>query len=258
MSLVSSRINNQTLDSEPTSVPKATSVFPAIFDRLVTNGIDPSKSPVTYASPNVFELSHLYREASSESHKLTDHEIWWNTMNAFNLGSEWRMDLEQLARQSASATDDKGDLSFIVKDGLAQMAINLLPFFQNLIVKCGEKGVIIAMRISGSDARESMWKGERSNPLNRYIVAHGIQNKEIVVLKHFPAPSIRKDEIVSVTGAGDSLVGALAASIVTYPTVFHDPVRLEASIRNAQEAAVLSLHSIRAISPLLGSTAVGR
>ncbi|THH11202.1 hypothetical protein EW145_g820 [Phellinidium pouzarii] len=237
---------------EPTSISKASSILPAIMNQLMTNKTGTTRSPVTYTSPNLIELSHMYHEANSETFGLINHRLWWDVINSFSLGSTWRMDLDQLARQPACPIKDKGDLSFLVKDGVGQMAINLLPFFQNIIIKCGERGVIVVMRFSGEDAMNTSWADERSNPFGRYIIAKSHNSKELVVLRHFPAIPVNKDEIVSVTGAGDSMVGALCASIVNDPSTFHHTKRLDAAIQLSQEAAVLSLHSVRAISPLLG------
>ncbi|KAI5121288.1 hypothetical protein M0805_002331 [Coniferiporia weirii] len=236
----------------PVPLTKSTSIFPAILQQLAKNRNDATWSPVSYASPNLLELSHMYREADSEAYGLMSHPVWWDTINSFGLGSEWRMDLDHLARQPACPSGSKGDLSFLVNDGVGQMAINLLPFFQNLVIKCGERGVVVVMRISGDDVKNTTWADKRSNWLERYVVAKGLQSREVVVLKHFPAISMARDEVVSDTGAGDSLVGALCASIVDDPSTFHHATKLDTAIRLAQEAAVLSLHSVRAVSPLLG------
>ena len=192
------------------------------------------------------------RRYHSETRGMINHRIWWEVLNNFNLGSQWRLDLETLARRPACPVKDKGDLSFLTRDGIAQMAVNLLPFFQNLVIKCGDKGVVVVMRISGENATGSAWAHELSNPVKGYIVAKGLHGKEIVVLKHFPAIPVEPEEVVSVTGAGDSLAGALCAALVRDPTTFHTPKKLDAAIHLAQRAAVLSLHSVRAISPLLG------
>lgn len=162
------------------------------------------------------------------------------------------MDLDQLARQPASNSKPLGDLSFLVNDGVAQMAINLLPFFQHLVITCGDRGVVVASRIYGKDIEKSAWTNERSNPRGRYIVAKGNHGNELVVMKHFPALNVNPDEIVSDTGAGDSFTGSLCAGIIRDPDAFLDPERMETLIRQAQEAAVLSMHSVRAVSPSLG------
>lgn len=166
------------------------------------------------------------------------------------------MDLEQLARRPVCSSEDpkKGNLSFLLKDGIAQMAVNLLPFFQHVIVKCGDRGIVVVVRIPKADVegRANSWISHRSNPHARCIVANVPHARDIVVLKHFPAIITKPEEIVSVTGAGDSLVGALSSAIVRDGETFRDSGKLDAAIQLSQEAAVASLHSIRAVSPLLG------
>jgi pseudouridine-5'-phosphate glycosidase/pseudouridine kinase len=153
------------------------------------------------------------------------------------------MDLEQLSKRNVTDLDvSKGTLSFLIDQGIAQMTINLLPFFQHIIIKCGERGAICAMRISAKDAASSPWGRERSNPQSRYIVAQG-NGKEIIVIQHFPGLAV--DKVSNVTGAGDSFVGVVLAALS------HNPKDLEQTITTAQQAAVLTLQSDLSVSPLL-------
>ena len=148
---------------------------------------------------------------------------------------------------------DKGDLSFLINEGVAQMIVSLLPIIQHLVIKCGDRGVIVAMRVPNANAGNTSWASEQSNVFRRYIIGRGeVESGDTVVLQHFPAVPIGRDEVVSVTGAGDTLVGALCAAITRDQKLFYNKEKLEAAIRVAQEAAVLSLRSIRAISPSLG------
>jgi pseudouridine-5'-phosphate glycosidase/pseudouridine kinase len=59
--------------------------------------------------------------------------------------------------------------------------------------------------------------------------------------------------IVNVTGAGDTLVGAVLAALIRTPLAFDDPKTLTALIADAQLAAVLTLQSAHAVSPELSS-----
>ena len=127
------------------------------------------------------------------------------------------------------------------------MAINLLPFFQHLVIKCGERGVIVVMRGSG----QSKWRSERSNIYGRYIVSNGSGDGDIVVLQHFPANDLPPESIVSVTGAGDTLVGSILGSLVQGSRGFEDPESLKMIVEDAQAAAVLTLKSEYAVSPSL-------
>jgi pseudouridine-5'-phosphate glycosidase/pseudouridine kinase len=210
-------------------------------------------APVAYCTPNLLELNQLFETAQSDAFELTNHPSWWSAIENLNLGSAFRMDLEQLARKPLSEHDaSKGDLSFLIEDGIAQKAIHLLPFFQHLIIKCGDQGILVAMLISPEDASQSDWANMRSNPRERYIVAPG-NSKELIVLQHIP--SLPVDSLVNVTGAGDSFVGALLAMVAHHPGVLYRPETLHEAILISQKAAVLTLQSHSAVSPLLSSIA---
>ncbi|KDQ63525.1 hypothetical protein JAAARDRAFT_29544 [Jaapia argillacea MUCL 33604] len=234
---------------EPTSITKSTSILPAISSCL---SLPSHSAPITYASPNLLELTHLFHTAQSEPFELTSHDTWWRTIDSFALSSEFRRDLEHLSKRKVNDNAHCVEtLGFLIEDGVAQMAVNLLPFFQNLVVKLGPRGVLVVLRVSGEDVKKSGWAGERSNPRGRYIVARGQDDLEMVVIRHFPALSVSPDEIVSVTGAGDTLVGSLLASLVLDPTAFHHPKRLDDVIERAQQAAVMTLKSNLAVSPFI-------
>ena len=226
-------------ESEPTSVIKSTSILPAIASCL-----DLGTPPITYATPNILELSHLYQVARSEPSDLMSHSTWWSSIDSFSLSTAYRMDLEQLAKRMVCDKDSsKGTLAFLLDQGVAQMAVHLLPFFQHLIIKCGERGVLVAMHI----ARPSAWSHERSNILGRYIVAQASSGS--VVLQHFPAHLVH--DIINVTGAGDSFVGALLAVVTQDPGTFADYHLLAKAIAASQQAAKLTLQSHLAVSPTI-------
>lgn len=78
-----------------------------------------------------------------------------------------------------------------------------------------------------------------------------------VLLRHYPALPIRPKDIISTTGAGDSLVGVLLAEesislATTGHSVFRrrDPQRLLEVMTRAQAAAVRSLKSTLAVPPV--------
>lgn len=209
----------------------------------------PGEAPIAFCTPNLLELNQIYDAARSESFNLMDHPAWWPAIDSLNLGTAFRMDLEQLTRRLVSDYDpSKGNMAFLVAQGTIKKAINLLPFFQHLIIKCGDQGIIVVMRISPKDALNSVWTHKRSNPLERYIIAHG-NSGEITFIQHFPSLSI--ETISNVTGAGDSFVGALLACLAHDPTAIYDPKGLPDVIRIAQRAAILTLQNHTAVSPLL-------
>jgi pseudouridylate synthase / pseudouridine kinase len=236
-------------DSEPTSVIKSTAIIPVVTACL-DNGNEGRHPPVTFASPNLSELAHMHAYAQSDPWSITARPDWWTTIDKFSLGSQFRTDLEQLARRNVSDQSlSKGTLSFLTEKGFAQMAINLLPFFRNIVIKCGDLGVVVALHISGHDITRSGWAKERSNIYGRYVVAHG--RGELLVLQHFAPYVVEKDSIVNVTGVGDSLVGSILASLLQDPDAFSNPITLTETIDAAQRCAVLTLQSPYAVSPSL-------
>lgn len=236
--------------SEPTSVPKATNVFPAIgawLDR--TNS---TSSVISYAAPNMLELARMYEEAVAGKNELTAQSHWWKVVDEMAIGHEFRMDLQHLARLDACLHDRaKGTLAFLVDKGIAQMAVHLLPFFQHLIIKCGDRGVITVFRLAWEEAKSSSWMQERTNVHKRCVIAKGREGASVTILKHYPALIVPGENIVNVTGAGDSFVGTVLATLVHKPDVFQQPDSLDELVAQAQKAAVLTLQSPHAVSPLL-------
>ena len=193
----------------------------------------------------------MYQAARDDVFDLTSHPSWWQTIDNFGISHQFRMELEHLARRSVFDEDtSKGTLSFLLEDGIAQMAINLLPFFSNLIIKCGERGLVLVLRISDP----TKWSKEYSNVHRRRIVAHGKTEQDIVVLQHIPPLPLAKDSIQNVTGAGDTLVGSLLSSLLHHPDMFSDPDLLSNGMHAAQAAAIMTLQSRKAVSPLLSPT----
>ncbi|KAJ6621693.1 indigoidine synthase A-like protein [Mycena sp. CBHHK59/15] len=223
--------------SEPTSIAKSEKILPAIARSIQTT----SNAPVQFFTPNLLELEHIHRTARSDF-ELTSSPAWWSAVDSLSLGAAFRMDLTQLSKMPAG--DDpknRNTLSFLVDQGIAQMAVGLTPFFRHMFIKCGERGVLVVIRLSGEDALKSGWLHERSNPGRRYIVAHGDSGREILILQHCPARPT--SSVINSTGAGDSFVGALLATLQTRPHPFNDPNSLNRLISTCQEAATLTLQT---------------
>ncbi|PSS37686.1 hypothetical protein PHLCEN_2v510 [Hermanssonia centrifuga] len=234
------KANNIGVFFEPTSIVKSTRILSAIATSLKQSTQVGPGSPVMFASPNVLELTEMHMEARSEPLELTTHPTWWDAIDNMALGTPFRMNLEQLARQAAcDHSPAKGTLAYLLDKGVAQMAVQLLPFFQHLIVKCGDLGIFTVFRIPADVAKESAWVNERTNIKLRQVVAQG-KDGEIVVLKHFPALPLPEANAVNVTGAGDSVVGSILASAVENPIAFQDPATLDRVVERAQKVRTAS------------------
>lgn len=233
--------------SEPTSVVKASRILPAIAANLARS----TRSVISFVSPNLIELAQMYQDARN-NYDLMSHGRWWNAINSFGLGSQFRTDLVQLARRKVSDTASNSDtLSFIADEGVVQMAVNLLPFFHHIVIKCGKLGVLVVMRLDRVET--SAWAAQASDPRYRYIVAHSPTSDEMVVVQHFPPLQTTQDVALNSTGAGDSLVGALLAVLARDLHAFNSPMTLSRALGIAQQAAILTLQSPHAVSPSLSS-----
>ncbi|KAJ3758649.1 indigoidine synthase A-like protein [Lentinula raphanica] len=224
------------LISEPTSVVKSSRILKAVEN--MTN----RTSPIDFISPNLIELREIFETANEKD--LLSKPQYWTALDNFALTSRYRMELEHLSRVNVSDEDtSRGTLSFLLDQGMAQMAVKLLPLFRHIVIKCGDKGVLVAMRQNP----DSAWRSEQSNIKARCVVHHS--DSDTIVLSHFPALPV--EHLVNVTGAGDSFVGILASYLVRQPNAFNSPESLTQVIDVAQRAAVLTLGSPYAVAPEL-------
>lgn len=95
------------------------------------------------------------------------------------------MDMTQLARRRVrdDHTEGGGTLAFLVEEGIAQMAIALTPFFRNLFIKLGDRGLVkyryFAFYLVDADSAHSLVLSDspgrtprrRHGPTNEAILA---------------------------------------------------------------------------------------
>ncbi|KAJ2664910.1 hypothetical protein IWW48_000524 [Coemansia sp. RSA 1200] len=120
---------------------------------------------------------------------------------------------------------------------LIRDALTLFPLFSTQVVKLGSKGVAVVSPMSGRCERP--------------------------VVRHIPA--MKPSLVISSNGAGDSLVGALLASLCREQTtaltldgnVALGPEDLDHIVRSAQKASILSLESPDAVSHKLSPELLG-
>jgi pseudouridine-5'-phosphate glycosidase/pseudouridine kinase len=165
---------------DPTSTPK--------LPRLLT-ALHPSR-PITHLSPNLLELDLLHSLLPTLSDEVQAKS--WDRINSYNLLADFRSKLETWTRK---------DRTWIAEQGVIQKAIGLLPFVEDLWIKCGSLGVI----------RIHLTSTEGGNGDLR----HPLPDGRVLRVKHFPPLQIKEDEVVSTTGAGDTLVGGLVAGLLS-------------------------------------------
>lgn len=217
---------------EPVSTVKAARIFNAANNAINQASVLPDHI-VNLITPNKLELAAMY--AAAESSRLFESESWWSTIDSFGLPSSGSRD-----RFVALTNRD------LVDEGVPQQSIRLLPYCPNIVTKLGAQGCLLTMILPRDDPR-------LSHPDCRpHIVSHTTYESGPVggiYMRLFPpAELMQQEDIVSVNGVGDTLLGVLMAGIVREAKAGKVP-RLDELLPIAQEAAVLTLRSSEAVSP---------
>ncbi|GAA5976826.1 hypothetical protein JCM11641_000882 [Rhodosporidiobolus odoratus] len=207
---------------EPTSNAKSLMLLSALESPSIASLLPLNRPLVTYSAPNNHELSHLFQHIFS---RVDDHAVY-NRPDWFE-GITVRADDLSLRLPK-----------WVVGEGIAQMAVRLLPLIGTLFVKSGERGVLVAQRVSGVDA-VATW---RNLPKQKgtVVVPSSTTPSEAVILRHYPAQPLVNVKQGNVTGAGDNLAGAILAAVVRGldPAM---PDELDRIVDLAQRAAIGTL-----------------
>jgi pseudouridine-5'-phosphate glycosidase/pseudouridine kinase len=180
---------------EPTSNANSLKLLAALQQPLVTS-LPPVESPyVTYSTPNIHELQTLFESVSFSDSPAFEAGSWFDGIT---------VSADQLSLRLPS---------WVVNEGVAQMAIRLLPIVGTLFVKSGSKGVLVVQRVSGVD-KVARWKQLRPTK-GTVVVGSSSTPSEAVVIRHYAALAFDESEMGTVTGAGDSLLGALLATLIS-------------------------------------------
>lgn len=185
---------------------------------------------ISLACPNRLELAAMYSAARETL--LFDSAGWWDVIDSMGLsptGSRERL----IAATSAALVDE----------GLPQQSIQLLPFIPCLITKLGDAGALLTQLLPPGDSRLT---DPESAP---YILARSSESAETsfggVYMRLFPpAATLAAQDIVSVNGAGDTLLGVVVAGLAKGVSA----ARIEDILPVAQEASRRTLTSAGGVS----------
>ena len=187
-----------------------------------------STSPgINLAAPNQLELTTMYTTAYENN--LFDTETWWYTIDAMGITPS-----SNTTAQITSLTSPN-----LVKTGIPQQAIRLLPFIPCIITKLGPQGVLLTQLLPKDDSRLS------SPDAVPYILSRGYSDANVggVYMRLFE-PAVLPQNIVSVNGAGDTLLGVVVAGLAS------SGKQVEDIIPAAQEASVKTLMSAGGVGDL--------
>lgn len=216
---------------EPVSTAKSRRLFSKTSEADAV--IQPAKAvpnnAISLAAPNQYELSAMYTTAR-ESGLFEESEGWWRIIDAMGMSATGSRD-----RLVAMTTAE------LVDQGIPQQSIQLIPFIPCIITKLGAQGVLVTQLLRPGDARLT---SPDSAP---YILSRASPTDELiggVYMRLFPSAGVLADrEIVSVNGAGDTLLGAVVAGLAKW-----SGKSVEEVIPLAQEASLRTLKSPGGVS----------
>lgn len=217
--------------------PVSTAKSRRLFGRDATGAgavIGPARTvphhAVNLACPNRLELAAMH--AAARETLLFDSPSWWSIINAMNLsptGSRERL----IAATTAALVDE----------GIPQQSIQLLPFIPCLITKLGASGALLTQLLPPGDSRLT------DPEYAPYILSRASPSPDApfggVYMRLFPPATIlTPDDIVSVNGAGDTLLGVIIAGVAKSDAA----KRIEDILPIAQEASRRTLASAGGVS----------
>ncbi len=196
--------------------------------------MEPRPAPrlISHLSPNVYELDTLHQGLQESD--LSQSSEYFAALDQLGIGERWRTSLSRFS--------PTGGFAWATETGLPQKMTALLPWVDNVWLKCGSRGVL-HLGIFGEEPRSST-RGDH----DIHRLTHRVNSlpSSWLCLTYYPAQALTDKDIVSSTGAGDSLVGALAVGIAQ--SRGRDSQPSGKAVSKALRCAGLSLQSTSAVS----------
>ncbi|ANB12914.1 hypothetical protein AWJ20_1192 [Sugiyamaella lignohabitans] len=231
---------------EPTSVPKSSELA------AMSLGVYPNHD-IDLATPNIDELQTMFESFHEAGRFDVDH--WFPVIDALGVNETLRLGLENLARS-------KPELINLIRSGIAQQALHLLPYIPNLMIKSGVLGVLSFQLLDADQIRDLARFGPSvtNNTVGKSIstqIAYREGQLLGVLVQHYPAFDISPSEVVSVSGAGDSFCGVLVAKLAKDTSWLYTANQQKADVIDAaQLAASLAIQTLEAVNPEIRSITI--
>ncbi|WVQ94451.1 hypothetical protein IAU59_001530 [Kwoniella sp. CBS 9459] len=241
----------------PIPAPSSTSALtssPSSSSAQIATPSSATRKPLSHLSPNLLELDLLHSliSAACENDPELDKAVW-GYINSLNLGSDWRNAVEKFTSRSpqyvvkgssalGTETDTAPDRGWMKNEGIVPKMIGCLPFIDSFWLKASHRG-LVHLRISS----EPPSKNGSEDGQSIYQKLGGTHEGKYLVLTHYSAPKIAPAEIISTTGAGDTLVGGLVAGLVSSQAAGRQGESEGVWVRRALSRVKRSLMSRRAV-----------
>lgn len=221
------RANNIPIAFEPVSTAKSITLFDRESPSISSKDCIPNHA-LNLATPNQFELQAMHMAA--RENEYFDSQQWWTVVDSFGLSGP-------MAREKFNTIMSPE----LVDQGIPQQCMQLLPYIPNIVTKLGPRGCLLTQILRADDPQI------RDPDAAPYMISRCLDSKVAgvggVYMRLFPpAAKVPEEDIVSVNGIGDTMLGTIMAGLVKGYV-------LDRAIPIAQEASVLSLKSAEAVSP---------
>ncbi|KAL2819910.1 Indigoidine synthase A like protein-domain-containing protein [Aspergillus cavernicola] len=214
---------------EPVSTAKSQTLFKtsAGIEAAVGESACVPNHSVSLAAPNEYELAAMYMAARDNG--LFESAGWWGVIDALRMSSSGSRD--RLVAVTSAA---------LVDAGIPQQSIQLLPYLPCIVTKLGARGALLTQLLKPGDPRLN------APEYSPYILSRATSTDELiggVYMRLFPpAAELAEGAMVSVNGAGDTLLGAIIAGLASGRDRVEDVLPL------AQEASLMTLKSPGGVS----------
>lgn len=206
---------------------------------------------------------HLFYEPTSvpKSVRLFDTEMWKSrkTKRPLSLISPDRFEsvalAEQLGNENGVVNVDSVAKKLNTESKIVVSTVKLASQLSQIVcTKLGPEGVLVGFYVADCDKVDRDFQGE--------LVRLPLSNSGVFLRKFVPEEVVPGDKVVSVTGAGDSMVGTLISGFqecsrrnqVSLDELFTNLkhfAHVERIIRGGMKASVLSVKTDLAVSNLL-------
>lgn len=221
------RAHNIPIAFEPVSTAKSITPFDRQSPSISPTDCIPNHA-LNFATPNQFELQAMHTAARDNEYFASQQ--WWTVIDSFGLASS-------TTREKFTAITSAD----LVDQGIPQQSMQLLPYIPNIVTKLGPRGCLLTQLIRDNDPRM------RDPDASQYMISRCLDSKVadiggVYMCLFPPAARVPEEDVVSVNGIGDTMLGTIMAGLVK-------GYDLDRAIPIAQEASVLSLKSKEAVSP---------
>jgi sugar/nucleoside kinase (ribokinase family) len=217
---------------EPVSVEKST----RFFDLKSQNELKQIKL-FDLATPNETELRAMHGVVQES---MDDTLYNWSAAIRGHFSSE---NLQK--RLDYEVEDRNSDLPYL--------ALELLPYIPSIVTKLGPRGVLLTLALYEGDPRLSSQQAQPYCFLKEFLknsAGNSPLAKICGVYVRFlpPTENVLKEDIISVNGAGDTLLGVVMAGLAK-----SNPKPMDELVEVAQRAAVMTLKHEASVSPKIQS-----